>query len=1061
MLEQPTGPLFEQISHGDWEKTPESVQQLIQALLSVADPSAQESTQTSAGRQAINQFLRESLRYQQVVEAQTDLILRSRPDTTVVFANKPLCEVLGLPVGEISGLAWDSIVPPDDLTKLQDKIAGLSLESPTFESLNRNYGEEQKIKWIQWVNQGIFNDAGQLIEIQSVGRDVTTLIEQIKKEKTLNHVFEAIRKSLDLKTVFETATAEFAKILDGLSCSIVQYLSDQQVWIHVADFQYDKSRESTVGTRISDLNNPFAEQLKKFQIVRVENTKHIKDEINRELAKSIPGAWLLIPLVVEEKLWGSFTIIATQQPFVWTESQVNLACSVASQLEVAIQQANLYQKVQQELSDRCKAEASLKESQTRFQKIADNLPGVIYGYQLKTDGSDEFTYISSGFQEVYGVDPARALEDSNVVWQMIHPEDVEVLRAATLESQNTLQTWEVEFRIITSAGDLKWMQGRARPTRQDNGETVWDGLIIDISDRKKIEAELQASEERYRLLAENTSDLICLHEADGAYLYISPSVESLLGFSSEEMIGRSPYEFFHPQDRERIREEVHRAVLQGAEVPVVYRMRKKSEGYIWFETLTKPIFNTEGEVTGTQTTSRDVTQRIEIQNKLQHDAWHDDLTGLSNRNLLIERLELAIHRAKRIKNYKFAVLFLDLDRFKVINDSLGHLVGDKLLVEISNKLKSMIRSHDLAARLGGDEFVLLIEDIQSLEEPIKIAERVLASVQAPLELEDRLIYTSASIGIVLGSSDYKDANHLLRDADIAMYRSKARGRARYEVFDTAMHAQALERLHLENDLRQAIARQEFILYYQPIIQLKTGAITGFEALIRWQHPTQGIKPPKDLIPIAEETGLITTIDYWVLTQACCQLAEWQSHYPETSNLNMSVNLSAQDLKYGQLMQEIQSALQDSKISPSLLTLEITESMLVENTDETIQLLSEINQQGIQISIDDFGTGYSSLRYLHTLPVNNLKVDSSFVGEITHNPNNYQIVSTIIALNNQLGLKAIAEGIETREQLDLLSTLGYQYGQGYLFARPLSAEEVESLLSNHQHLQGSDRLRLTF
>lgn len=1049
-MEQSSRQFFEQISREDWEQTPESVQQLVRALLDESDLVTDEGEQASTGRLAIDQYFRESLRYQQVVEAQTDLILRSRSDTAVVFANKPLCQVLGLPSGDFRGLTWDNLVPPDDLADLHEKIASLSVESPAFESLNRNYAADQKIKWIQWVNQGIFNEFGKLVEIQSVGRDVTTLIEQIKKEKTLNHIFEAIRKSLDLEVIFETATKELAKTLPGLDCYIVRYLEGQHIWVHLAEFKHNESQESRLGVQIQDLDNPFAEQLKNFQIVRVENTKNIEDKVNRELAEVMPGAWLLIPLIVEEKLWGSFTIISDQQPFAWSESYVDLASSIAKQLEIAIYQANLYQKIQQELVDRNKAELALQESQIRFQKIADNLPGIIYGYRMKLDGSDEFTYISSGFKEVYGIDPEGALEDSNIVWRMIHPEDIEFLRSSILESQKSLNTWKIEYRIISQGGELKWMQGRARPTRQDNGETIWDGLIIDISERKKIEAELQASEERYRLLAENMNDLVCLHEVDGTYLYVSPSSETLLGFRSEEMIGQNPYDFFHPQDCDRIREEAHQAVLIGAERPIVYRMRKKLGGYIWFETLTKPIMDNNGVVIGLQTTSRDVTQRIEIQKQLQYDACHDNLTGLANRNLLIERLELALKRSKRLQSYKYAVLFLDLDRFKVINDSLGHITGDQLLINIAHKLQSIIRSHDLAARLGGDEFVILLEDIQTFDEPIKVADRILTAIQDPLELEGRSIYTSTSIGIVFGGCDYESATHLLRDADTAMYRAKSRGRARYEIFDTVMHAQALERLHLEHDLRQAIARKEFILHYQPIIQLKTGKITGFEALIRWQHPTEGIKLPIDLIPIAEETGLITSIDYWVLRQACQQLSEWQATYPQAINLYMSVNLSAQDLRDDRLLHEIQSVLQATKIEPCSLTLEITESMLVDNTDLTIQLLTEINEQGIQISIDDFGTGYSSLSYLHKLPVNNLKVDGSFVRQITTESTNYQIVNTIIALNNQLGLKAIAEGIETHEQLDLLSQLGYQYGQGYLFARPLDAKDVELLFLDNQN-----------
>jgi diguanylate cyclase (GGDEF)-like protein/PAS domain S-box-containing protein len=596
----------------------------------------------------------------------------------------------------------------------------------------------------------------------------------------------------------------------------------------------------------------------------------------------------------------------------------------------------------------------------------------------------------------------------------------------------------------------------------------------------RVQQALGESEERYRLLAENINDLVCLHQPDGRYLYVSPSCEALLGYHHHELMGQDPYAFFHPDDADRVTQETLAMALkskpvrnpyafshrEGADsvtektngtapklkpVPITYRMRQKSGNYIWFETLTTPIVDAQGEVVQLQTTSRDVTDRVLAQERLRHEALHDALTGLPNRDLLIERLEYAINRSKRQENYHFAVLFLDLDRFKVINDSLGHLAGDQLLIAIAKKLQFLLRETDLAVRMGGDEFVILLDEIKGIKEAIRATERIFAELRLPLMMGGREIYITTSIGIVFGTKDYVEASHLLRDADIAMYRAKNEGKARYEIFDPEMHRDAIKRLHLENDLRQGIEREEFILYYQPIVELATNQLVGFETLVRWQHPTEGLKSPGDFIAVAEETGLISSLDYWVLRRACQQLASWQTVFPNISTMKVSVNLSAQDLRRHDLLEVVDRVLAETGLPGNSLTLEITESMLIEDVEATINRLRQLKERGIAISIDDFGTGYSSLSYLHRLPVDNLKVDRSFVNQMQEGRRNHQIVETIVTLSEHLKLDTIAEGIETVQQLERLQELGYKFGQGYLFSKPLSEEATEALLGRKSTL----------
>jgi diguanylate cyclase (GGDEF)-like protein len=401
----------------------------------------------------------------------------------------------------------------------------------------------------------------------------------------------------------------------------------------------------------------------------------------------------------------------------------------------------------------------------------------------------------------------------------------------------------------------------------------------------------------------------------------------------------------------------------------------------------------------------------------------------------------------------FALLFLDLDRFKIVNDSLGHLVGDQLLIVVADILRSFVRQGDIAARLGGDEFVILLEGISDVSQAIHVAERVVSSLQMPLRIGDRDVVTGTSIGIVIGTPDRQSTEAVLRDADLAMYRAKRSGRGRYALFDPAMHQQAMERLDIEDDLRHALARQEFVLYYQPIVDLRTREIRGFEALIRWQHPQRGFVSPLDFISIAEETGHIVEIGTWVLGQAVRQLADWQAQFPQRS-LHMSVNLSVQQLQLD-LLDHLDDCLANHAIACETLTLELTESMLVRDVETTCRLLEAIHTRGVHLSIDDFGTGYSSLSYLHQLPVDTLKIDRAFVSNTAADTRNQVVAESILALSNLLNLGAIAEGISSEAELVWLRDLGCEFGQGFFFSKPVPADQATALLKQELHPESSE------
>lgn len=459
-----------------------------------------------------------------------------------------------------------------------------------------------------------------------------------------------------------------------------------------------------------------------------------------------------------------------------------------------------------------------------------------------------------------------------------------------------------------------------------------------------------------------------------------------------------------------------------------------------------------------QKLTREIQARQEAEQKLVRDALHDGLTDLPNRTFLMQKIENFLQQAVSDSEYLFALLFIDIDRFKVINDVQGHATGDRLLVQFSHLLAKNLRKGDILARLGGDEFVILLDNLASHADATKVAERVNQQLGKSLEIEGQTV--SVSIGVAFSNSDYKNASEVLRDADIAMYRAKAKGKNCYEVFNRRMYFETLQKIELEKNLHAALNEQQFCLYYQPIICLANEALMGFEALIRWQHPQRGFISPGDFIPVAEDTGLIVPISDWVLQEACEQLSIWQQRFrdlPNIDSLVMSVNIASQHLEEADFVQKLDKTLNATKIDGSCLKLELTERVLVDSGQSTSQTIEEIKRRNVELSIDDFGTGYSSLSYLHHFPIDNLKIDRSFVSRLTLEVESLEIVKAIITLAHTLNLDAIAEGVETPEQAALLKALSCEYAQGYLFSKPLSAAEIEATILRQFAIRTTPRL----
>lgn len=571
------------------------------------------------------------------------------------------------------------------------------------------------------------------------------------------------------------------------------------------------------------------------------------------------------------------------------------------------------------------------------------------------------------------------------------------------------------------------------------------------SDRLRVAA--QVSKQRLGDLIQGVDAIVW--EADVVtrkFTFVSQRAEEMLGYPTEQWLTNANFQtkYIHPDDYEEVVKLYQTAISQAKEQIIEYRAIAADNRILWLRDLVQVVKNEAGKARLLRGVIIDITKFKQAEEQLRHDALHDVLTGLPNRALFMQRLGKAVELAKRSQDYLFGVLFLDLDRFKFVNDSLGHKVGDQLLIEISRRLEICIRACDTVARLGGDEFVILLEDIKSISDATYVAERIQHDLALPFNLGGHEVFTATSIGIALSTAGYDRPETLLRDADTAMYHAKSQGKARHQVFDTTMHTHAVAMLQLDSDLRRAVERQEFRLFYHPVVSLTTGKITGFEALVRLWHPDRGLISPAEFMPVAEETGLIMPISEWVLREACYQTSIWQKQFYLDPPLTIGVNLSGKHFKQPDLVKQIDKVLQASGLEPCSLKLEITERVLMENTALVTDTLSQLRALGVHICLDDFGTGYSSLSYLHRFPIDTLKIDRSFVsnmsvGDAKEN-SKFQIIQTIVILAHKLNIDLIAEGVETKEQLAELKQMKCKYAQGYFFSKPLNSKAVEALMA---------------
>jgi diguanylate cyclase (GGDEF)-like protein/PAS domain S-box-containing protein len=768
-------------------------------------------------------------------------------------------------------------------------------------------------------------------------------------------------------------------------------------------------------------------------------------EDGRMLAALGVQSWLLLPLRSRNQTLGVVSLLSIQRRPCAADDFAT-AGEFVRRAAIALDNALLYESA-------LRARAAAEAAQEQFQLLVDGLRESEDKYRTLFEESRDAIYITLEDGRFIDVNPAMLELFGYSRAEMLRLNAQELYAEAAdrerfrreIARQGSVREYELVLR--TRAGERLDCLLSSMLRRTPAGQVVgYQGIIHDITDRKRAEVRLMESEHFTRTIITSVQQGVVVFNRELRYQAWNRFMEELTGLPASEVIGAHMTEV-HPQlDDLGIAALVQRALLgETVQSPDLRSAPAGAARSSWISCVFSPHVSRTGEVMGVVGIVHDITDRKRAEALLVHNAFHDSLTGLPNRSLFVDRLERLLRQRDRHPLFTFGVAFMDLDRFKVVNDSLGHLRGDELLVAIARRLEKCIRQGDTVARLGGDEFAVLLHDVKDVRDATRVADRILTELSSPFRLGSHDVYTAASIGIALSSTGYDRPDEILRDADIAMYRAKLEGRCRYEVFDRNMHERAVQTLQVETDLRRALERCEFRVHYQPIIDLAAGRIAGFEALLRWQHPSRGLLLPDSFLPLAEETGLIVTIGWWVLEEACVRMQAWRERFPARPDLHVAVNLSTRQFMQPDLLQQIDAVLARTGLAPGALTLEITESAVVLHEEAVTTSLAALRARGIRLCIDDFGTGYSSLSYLHSFPVDALKIDRSFISQSAVAASSARLVETIVALGRNLGMTTVAEGVETAGQLAFVRAAGPQFAQGFHFSPPLTHDGIAGLL----------------
>jgi len=923
--------------------------------------------------------------------------------------------ICGLEPGEItpSYEAFMYFVHADDREEWQ-RIVAESMGSGNYSMDHRIVTAKGEVRYVHGQGRVQFDSAGKPMRMVGTLQDIS---ERKQLENALNTIASF------------SPTAEFSKYFEACISSLVNVYNTAYGFIGLFS---DESRER-ITTQVvwahGKLVDNFEYELRGTPCADVLSMR--KELITEKASKLYPNDTLLADMGVESyfgapmisdsgKKLGLIAVLDTQPMKVtsWTESILGIfAQRIASFIEHK------------------RSEEKIHASEKELRNIFHNMQDTYY----RTDTEGVITRLSESVKILLGyeVDELLGTKISNL---HVEPERREQL-IEEIKKTGTVRGFEMPMKH--KDGTVVWGSTNSNYYRDAKGNIAGiEGMVRNISEHREAELQMQ----KMSSALEQSADMVVITDNQGVVEYVNPAFESITGYSFEEVVGNPPNILKSGKQSDEFYSNLWRTILSGEVFRDILINRKKNGELYYEEKTITPIKNSHGEITSFVATGRDITSRMENEERLNFIAHHDTLTELPNRTLFMDRLNQSLAHARRYSK-RVAILFVDLDRFKNINDTLGHDVGDQMLSQLATRLATGIRQDDTVARLGGDEFAILLNDIENEQTVSQLAQMILQGLEQPLELEGRELFITASIGISLFPNDGEEARTLLKNADVAMYKAKDLGKNNYQFYSTNMSARAFQRLSMENSLRRALERKEFMLFYQPQFNVETNRITGVEALIRWQHPDLGMVLPDDFIPLLEETGLITRVGYWIIATACEQLQTW--HEAGFTELMMSINISGWQFHSPDFAEKVEALVKGTRVSPSMVEMEITESVLMENQQRTVALLNTLEKIGFRIAIDDFGTGYSSLSYLRRFKIDTLKVDQSFIRDVVSNPDDAAITSAIIAMAQSLKLKLIAEGVETPQQLAFLRKHDCRYVQGYLFSRPVSADELSQLLITEQ------------
>jgi diguanylate cyclase (GGDEF)-like protein/PAS domain S-box-containing protein len=910
----------------------------------------------------------------------------STMEGTIREVNRAFCEMTGYARDDVEGQSFRVFLHPDDVPVTEEFLRSIRSGGPPYTTLDKRFIRKNGSEFWVRCNLAVGRDAqGQPRFLVAAFVDLTEQRQKDRGVRQMNGFLTAI--------VENSPVAIYATDFDG----VITF------WNPAAERIFGYSREQTLG-RFA----PFVQDEKREEAANVRR-RLIDGEVITDLE------------LVRRRSDGQLvTIRGAGAPLRDDSDRITGLLFVCSDITAAK-----------------RASVELERQAHFMRALLDAIPNPVYF----KDPEGRYQVKNRAWEELFG---GGTDWTGKTVADMFGHEIASIHEKHDRMLLDRPSSTTYEMQMPLSSGDRRQMLYNKVSFVDQKGDVAGViGVITDVTHYKETERALEASEARFRVLTESSIDLVSVIDGDGVMQYQSAALRHLLGFDPVESIGRNVYDLVHKDDAEHVRAAFRRLIeTRALTEPVEFRLRHRDGSWRTFESLGTNCLDNP-HIRGLVWNSRDVTDRKVIQQRIQHLAYHDNLTGLPNRGLLQDRLARSIARAERAGR-KVAVLFIDLDNFKNINDTLGHDVGDELLRQVSRRLSDCVRLEDTIARQGGDEFIVLLDNLDDGRNASIVAQKILNSLRLPLILGGTEQHVSGSVGIAVYPEDGRDAQTLMKNADTAMFHGKSLGKNTYQYFTAQMNIAVKRRMMLESALRRAVMQKDFVLHYQPQIDLETGDIIACEALVRWKTEDSGTVMPGDFIPLAEETGLINEIGEWVLREGCRQAKEWQD-MGLARGRRMAINLSARQFADKGFLDMVTRVLVETGLPPNCLELEITESQVMRQTDGMIQLLNKLSEMGVQLAIDDFGTGYSSLSYLKRLPIQKLKIDQSFIRDITVDPNDTAIVVAIINMARSLDLDTIAEGVETAGQLALLRAKGCRVGQGFFFSAPLPSNEIYPML----------------